>query len=317
MFKPNSWFSSRINDGNLEVLNRTQAVECEKRMLEIYEYTSAVARAAYPLYVDGLGIYEIMEALFEADGASVESIDYAIEENKEGISSYLSTLLANDRAEFARSLVFSLRKAGIPLAESDYLEGGSGDETLVYVKNRLADEAYDVLSQDFSDPRVFYASDFKEAARAVSAGRAEYCLLPLEEKGGARIPSISAMLFSEDLKINSVTPVFGFDGSADMKYALISRHFTVPEVTEDDDRYLEIRLPVSDTADFRELSVAAAYLGVSVYRLNTSTFQSEEGDEPYLSVVFSVGGRDFCPLLTYLTLFLPSYTAVGIYNNLE
>ena len=284
---------------------------------ELAELAEDAAAAACELRAEGCGLYEILGILSDGVAFSPSGVHgSAMADNVARLRSYVRSVEVKDRAVLAELLLMRLAERGIAITESDFLPEGRGDETFVYVKNRLADEAYDVFSQDFEDPHLRYEPTLKDAARAVSQGRAEYCLLPLEERGGARLPSVAALLFAEDLKICSVTPVFGFDGSADMKYALASRHFTVPEVSSDDDRYLEIRISAL-SSDLAELFSAAAHLDTTVYRVNTVTFDTEDGETQYYTAVFRRGGADFCALLTYLTLFCPSYTAVGIYNNLE
>ncbi len=311
------YLKNETTEYNMKTLSDAQMRLMEKRICELAELADDAALAARELYADGCGIYEILSIL--SDGVSFDPAEvhsHAMAENVLRLRSYSSSVESRDRAVFAELLVARLAECGITLTESDFLSEDSGDETFVYVKNRLADEAYDVFSQDFDDPHVRYEATLRDAARAVSKGGAEYCLLPLEERGGARLPSVAALLFAEDLKICSVTPVFGFDGSADMKYALVSRHFTVPEVSPDDDRYLEIRIS-ADSTDLAELFSVAEHLDTTVYRVNTVTFDTEDGEAQYYTAVFRKGGADFCTLLAYLTLFCPSYTAVGIYNNLE
>ena len=119
------------------------------------------------------------------------------------------------------------------------------------------------------------------------------------------------------MKIASVTPVFGFDGMADVKYALVSKRFKIPEVAVDDDRYLEIRLRSDGQLSLSHLFSAAEMLGASVYRINTVRFDSEEGGFTYYTIVFKDVECDFSVLLVFLTLFAGSYTAIGIYKNLE
>lgn len=311
------YMKNEATEYNMKTLSDAHSRLAEQRICELAELADDAAMAARDLADEGLGVYEILGIL--SDGVSFAPTDphsHAMVENLARLRSYATICESQDKAVLSELLVSSFAARGLTLAESDFLFGGSGDQTVVYVKNRLADEAYDVFSQDFSDPHVRYEPTLRDAARAVSQGRAEYCLLPLEERGGARLPSVAALLFSEDLKICSVTPVFGFDGSADMKYALASRHFTVPEVSPEDDRYLEIRIS-ADSSNLSELLSVAEHLGTTVYRINTVTFDTEDGDAQYYTAVFRRGGADFCELLTYLTLFCPSYTAVGIYNNLE
>ena len=311
------YLKNEATEYNMKTLSDTQARLMEQRICELAELAEDAAVAASELLAEGCGVYEILGIL--SDGVYLSPADvhsHAMAENISRLHSYAASVESKDKAVLAELLVMRLSEHGITLTESDFLPQGSGDETFVYVKNRLADEAYDVFSQDFADPHLRYETSLRDAARAVSQGRAEYCLLPLEEHGGARLPSVAALLFAEDLKICSVTPVFGFDGSADMKYALASRHFNVPDVSSDDDRYLEIRISAS-SSDLAELFSAASHLDTTVYRVNTVTFDTEDGEVQYYTAVFRRGGADFCTLLTYLTLFCPSYTAVGIYNNLE
>jgi hypothetical protein len=133
---------------------------------------------------------------------------------------------------------------GKQIEDFEILGSKFGRDRVTYVKNALADEAFDVFSEELDNPTVAYSLDFKEACAAVSGGKVDYCILPIEEGGDYRIPSISSMLFSYDLKIVSVTPVFGFTGDADVKYALVSSDFSKLKYEEEDEGYLEILIPM-------------------------------------------------------------------------
>ena len=125
------------------------------------------------------------------------------------------------------------------------------------------------------------------------------------------------MIYRSDLKITSVTPVFGFDGSLDMKYALVSKTLLPPDYSREDDRYLEIRLPTDSDTTLSELLAVADSYGIGVYRINTASYHTEAGERSSYSVVFKSEGGNFATLLVYLTLFVYDYTPVGIYKNLE
>ena len=318
MLNDDGFFSSHVTEENIAELNARQSLECERRICELYELACDAADATVKMYADGYGIYEILGIL--SDGLALDESyaeHSAAQMNRDKIASYLRAVSVRDKATFARLFFSELTDRGIVLLESDFLTQKPRPDSIAYVKNRLADEAYDVFSEQLSDPRVAYVTSFKDAARAVSSGEVGYCLLPLEERGGARLAGISELLFSEDLKINSVTPVFGFDGSADMKYALVSRSFTVPELLEDDDRYLEIRIDAERVGALSEIFSVADTLGASVYRVNTALFRIEGTDLTEYTVVFKRSGAAFSELLLYLTLFSGDYSAVGIYKNLE
>ena len=308
----------KVNIDNINALSIEQSISFEKRICEIAEIADEAVNMADELIKDGFGIYEVLGFISDAIGfTSSEGHDFVMPESSFKLKKYLSALSSYDKTVFADVFAKKLLCLGIKLSEFDFLPEAIGDGSVVYVKNRLADEAYDVFADALRDSTVSYVESLREAAAAVADGKKEYCILPLEEKGGARLASIAAILFSYDLKIASVTPVFGFDGSADVKYALVSRHFAIPSIAPDDDRYLEIRLPQDSSLSLTALFSAAEMLGSSVYRINTVRFDSEEGENTYYTVVFKDEGKDFSSLLVFLTLFAGSYTAVGIYKNLE
>lgn len=303
---------------NLDRLSREHSAVSEQRLLELYGIASPMARATLELFESGLGAYESLSILSEILTLGEYSLsEYNTDTHKHFISRSITALRNTDKAYLVELYLKSLHEVGRGLNERDFLPPHSMPETFTYVRNSLSDEAYDVFSQDFDDPKVRYSHNFRDAASAVSSGEVTYCLLPLEERGGVRLHTVSELIFRNDFKINSVIPVFGVDGNADMKYALVSKSFTVPKREEDDDTYLEIRLGVSIDSPLAELFSAVEHFGMSVYRVNTVTFDTEGERETYLSVVIKSTEGDFTPILTYMTLFLRDFVPVGIYKNLE
>jgi hypothetical protein len=226
-------------------------------------------------------------------------------------------LSAFDKIVFSELLSEELRKMDKRLTESDFLSEGKNSGVIAYVKNPLADEAYDVFSQEIENPRLKYCQSLAESVRCVSSSDTEFALLPLEERGGARLASVMELLFKEDMRIASVTPVFGFEGNADMKYALVSKYYSLPTVEAGDDRYLEIRMRADASIPLSELFIATDKLNINIYRINTISFETDEGQVPYYSIVFRDDRGDFSGLLLYLTIFAGAYTTVGLYKNLE
>ena len=318
MNKDGVFVANDITISNMEKLSEKQSIYSERRICEIAEIAAEAADYYAEMYRDGYGVYEILSII--SDGyvsAPLTQHGNALENNRPAIKEYLKRFCMQDKVIFAELFLNKLAEAGIVLGEKNFLHEEDGNNTVTYVKNALADEAYDVFSQDLSEPRVKYSATLGDAVKLVSSGEAEYALLPLEERGGARLAAVAELLFKEDLKINSVTPVFGFEGLADMKYALVSKHFTVPKILPEDDRYLEIRIKADVGVSVSELFAAAESLDSYLYRINTLTFDTEDGSVQYYSVVFRDDGKDFSPLLVYLTLFSSAYTPIGIYKNLE
>ena len=303
---------------NMKKLSKEQSILEQLRVYEIYDVALAMSDATVALYDDGLDACEILSFLSESlDLGEYPLADETSDCYKHLVEKTHFNLKKGDRTALTELYLELCAKHAHPVKEEDFLHGTPGAQTFTYVRNSFSDEAYDVFSQDFDDPTVRYSKSFKEAAASVSSGEVTYCLLPLEERGGVRLHTVSELIFRNDFKINSVIPVFGVDGNADMKYALVSKNFTVPKREEDDDTYLEIRLGVSTDSPLSELLGAVDYFGMSVYRVNTLTFDTEGERETYLSVVIKGGEGDFTPILTYMTLFLRDFVPVGIYKNLE
>jgi hypothetical protein len=299
---------------NLSVLTDSGARLTERRACEISELADTAVRFSLELFSSGMGIYEILSLLSEGligIGRGESPSELALSD------AYGSFVSAFDRAELATLLVDRLRLAGVSVGASDMLPEVSGDERIIYVKNALADEAYDVLTENFRDPRVSYAKSFKDAVDSVVSGDATYCLLPLEERGGTRLSLVSELIFRHDLRICCITPVFGYEGNADMKYALMALGYSVPELAPDDDGYLEIRIRAEEDGTLAELLSVASYLGISVYRINTLTFDTDGVTDGFHEIVFRSDKGDFTQLLVYLTLFSPAFIPIGMYKNLE
>ena len=309
---------NRINVSNIEQLGQRLSRTEEMRIIEIYELATDITKASLELYAAGMSICEILSVMSESlSDLDIQIHKSALPLNVSRLESYARHLSAFDKLLLSDLYLEQLGNNSIKLSVSDFLPENASPETFVYVKNPLADEAYDVFSETFNEPRVTYAGTLREAVRLVSDGEVAYCLLPLEEAGGERLHTASELIFKNDLKINAVTPVFGFDGTVDMKYSLISRRFAIPEVMTDDDLYIEIRLPQECATKLRDVLDAVDYFGASVYRVSSMTFELAGKREAHYSLVFKSESGDFTSLLFYLTLFVEDYTPVGIYKNLE
>ena len=303
---------------NLIAIAREQSMLEEARICELHELSADIIERAYSIFGTEIEIFDVLSLFSELElDFDIENQTDVLENNIERLSEYRRQLSLFDKAVLCELILEILKQKGRNITESDFLKQKHRDETFVYVKNPFADEAYDVFSESFTNPRVEYAKDFRQALQRISDGDVSYCLLPLEDKGGSRIHSVAQLIFDGDFKINSVIPVFGFDGLADMKYALVSKYFTVPHKNKEDDRYLEIRIPKDTDTPLSEILLAAQLYNHGIYRIGTVEFDTEEGARRFYSIVFRDDGRDFTNLLTFLTLFTSSYSPIGVYKNLE
>lgn len=319
MISDNVYEIDPVIRNNLKIISERQSVLSEQMICELYEIASDAADYISEMLSSGYGIYEALGFLaMPRHGIDTELCREALPENRERISAVLLSVDSSYGAVLSELIFEELSRRGKTLTERDFLYTDKGNGVISYVRNPLADEAYDVLSERLDSPKVRYFKTMKESVASVVSGESEYCLLPLEERGGVRLFAVSGLILAEDLKIAAVTPVFGYDGGADMKYALISKHFDISEFSDDDDRYFEIRFSGADSGmSIADMLTGSRIFGITVYRINTLSFPSEIDPADKFSVVFKSEGKSFAALLVYLTLFCDTYVPVGIYKNLE
>ena len=316
MLEEKETFLTGINSYNISSISQKQSELQEMRVIELYELADSFFAPISELINDGMSISETFTYIAEYFALPFSTVHKnALDANLHRLTHYASVLSSIDKAIFSDLLTERIKNGGVTVDEKDFLVGNDSPQTFIYLKNPLSDEAYDVFSENFSDPRVRYASKLKEIATAVYDGDVTYGLLPLEEGGGERLHSASELIYRYDLKINLVTPVFGLDGASDMKYALVSRRYYVPDIEPGDDAYLEIR--VDSDISLSELLCASDYFGATVYRIKSESFDLDMDKESCYSLVLKKEGGDFGKLLAYFTMFIKSCVFVGIYKNLE
>ncbi len=307
-----------VNRHNLSLLSKEESIISERRICELSELADLFVRFSAELLSEGFGILEILSFISEEFKLSENNIhEAAMQENRHRLEMCEALTSLSDRAVFAELLTDRMNSFGIKVTEGSFLPDGNSAERFTYVKNPYSDEAYDVFSQDFSDPRLKYSATFKDAVRDVLEGESSYALLPLEEAGGTRLPTVAELIYRNDLKINAVTPVFGPDGSSELKFALLSEGLTPPPLRADDDRYLEIRISAHSPSVLTGAVLAAEMYGAQIYRINTAFFTSDGRQDKFYTVVFHADGYDFTKLFVYLTLFTDDFTPVGMYKNFE
>ena len=296
---------------NLKKIAKEQSELLELRQMELSDLADEALLGLKDVLNSDIGIYEVLCEISENVNLGSPDEDAS---DKTWFSGIVKRC-AEDKAYFSEYLAKRISTLGVK--EQDFFDLSEHRPTVTYVKNPYADEAYDVFSVELDDARVKYSRDFAECTKLLYNKEVSYCLFPLEEKGGTRLPTIGEIIYRNDLKINSITPVFGPDNSLDLKYALVSNHLTVPDKTEEDDRYLEIRIPKSESVYLSDLLFAAELFGHTVYRVDTQSFQEEESTEMFFNVVVRDNNELFLALLVYITLFVDEYNLIGMYKNLE
>ena len=306
-----------VTSSNLSELSGELSAVMEQRLLEISDVAESAVGVAASLVQLGFDAVDALNCLFRGALEDIMPQIKLPEDIREHITSKLYLLGNTDKAAFCEELIRRLAARGVRLTESHILPPSVGEDSFTYVRNALSDEAFEVFTENRQNATVVYSESFRECVRKVLSGECTYCLLPLEESGGVRIPGVIQLIYGNELKINSVTPVFGFDGNAGVKFAMVSRGFSSEGAKKGDDRYLEIKLSHDGESSLINSLSAAYSLGLSLYRVNTLVFDGEGEQQPVFSVIFRDGGKGFLAFLVYLMLFADDFTAIGLFKNLE
>ena len=309
--------SLKITEENLAQFSRTASKLAESRSCELYELSESICDLIESNAQSGVGAWELLSVIREDLLITEAPVhDDALKENVHRIKSALSAIEISDRAILADILTDMLKARGVSFSENGYLVTDEPPELMTYVKNVFSDEAFDVFSEEFTDPRLRYAPTIKDAVRALVNDEVGYALLPLEEKG-IRLPTVEELLLRFDLRIVSITPVFGNAADADLTYALVAKNLVLRPYSSTDDRYFEIRVPKASTRDLYGLLFASELFGNTIYRIGTSSLTSGDEKNEFYTVVLKSEGSSFLKMLTYLTLFLDDFVPVGLYKNVE
>lgn len=304
---------------NINGLVAKQYELTELRICELYELAGEMLSYASVMRNNELRLCEALSLIGEELNScelSPPRPKNSLPENESRLAYAAHTADVLDKAVLAELFCERSDDYGVKVSESEILESTPRDNSFVYVKNAYSDEAYEVLTENAVGARVKYVNSTREAAVAIFEGNATYCILPLEEHS-VRIASVSELMAAYDLKINRVTSVFGFDGTADMKYAMLSHSYAVPSREAGDDRYLEIRHSVKSPSALSDIIFAASAYGHKIYRVNTVSALEDGEQRLYYSLVLRDDERDFSAMLVYLSLFSPDTAIVGMYKNLE
>ena len=301
---------------NILLLKKEMSEITEASVIELRELALTVCDELSG-FADGLGVYEMLELIREGVSLSAGEIHPdALECNKSILYSTLSLIKEENKAVFTAVLLEALKSRGFKVDEQAFLPPSRPKELITYVKNLFSDEAFDVFSVGFQDARVKYSQTIKDAVRSLYDSEVGYAILPIEE-GGSRIHTIDEIIYKNDFKIISITPVFGQGADTDLKYALISRALVTEDYEEGDDRYIEVRISKCKTMSLTGILLAANLFSLDIYRLGTVSFGEDDKKQDFYSLILKSEGRDFVGMLTYLTLFTDDFSVVGMYKNLE
>ena len=291
-----------IIDENLRENNSSICAALEKRAAHIEEKA------------ENLTFYygeNIQVAYSEAFSLKDQNIS-CIAENKKYVSAVYNGLCQFDRLNYVDS--YSSDVLGdIFAADSENI---FDSDTVVYLKNPLADVAYNIFSKLLGDPRAVYEETFSDVCEEVYYSRAPYCILPLENSEDGRLASFGNMIRKYELKIVLTCSVESANGKT-TRFALLKRELARIQCKAGmaDGEYLEIGLNLGDEQKLCEVLQAAGYFGYSLNKIDSLPIYYSE-KEYYFDVILK-GKGELNKLLSWLELEIPRYEVIGIYTHIK
>lgn len=238
--------------------------------------------------------------------------DNCIGENQKYVSSVINSVNIFDRLNWVDSF---FQKDGMTITEGN-TEEDFDSNTVVYLKNPLADIAYNNFSKLLQDPRVLYKETFSDVCEEVYYSRVPYCILPIDNSEEGRMTSFGNMIRKYGLKIILTCNVESANGKI-TRFALLKRELEKIECKKaySEGEYLEVGFYFGEGQKLQEVLTAAMFFGFSLNKVDSLPIYYSE-KEYYFNVVFQGNGQ-IEKFLYWLELEIPRYEIIGIYTQVK
>lgn len=163
--------------------------------------------------------------------------------------------------------------------------------------------------------RPAYCSSLSELLEEVSAGNADFALLPIEDAKGVRFLHFYEEFDRLELHITHVCDVCAENGTT-VRFALLSRQY-LPTKEAAGEQLLEYRLSGQDSGALTKLLMAAENAGLRLYRTDALPDPSFEDGYTYHVILSTDSAERAAWLHAYLTAALPRAVQVGAYIKLK
>lgn len=289
-------------DENLKNIDVSVSNCIEKRAAHILERAKLISSADSDEY------RKRYEALFSGQKDNFDVLD----ENMKYVSSVRKTIDMYDKIKCV-DIFFPRQKTTVFSEENDI---AFNTNTVVYLKNPLADIAFNKFSKCLNDARVLYQESFTDVCEEVYYSRQPYCVLPIENSDDGRLSGFRNMIRKYELKIVLTCNVESANGKV-TKFALLKRELAKIDCPEaiNEGEYLEIGFNFGEEAKLVKVLEAANYFGYKLNKVDSLPIYYSE-KEYYFDAVFS-GNGDIKRFMFWLELEVPRYEIIGIYTHIK
>ncbi len=204
-------------------------------------------------------------------------------------------------------------------ADSDDFAPAGAHGKISYIRNRYNDEAYSKFSSVIPHAKPVYRADFEECCDAISAGEAEFTVLPLEDSVDGTMFGFYSLLDRYGLKIVNVCNIEREDSSKVIRYALAGRYFKSDHSErekKDAKRIFEFTMTHSPSTRLIELFSAATLCNAVEHRATSLPLPFGDNMARFYHSFVITKKTHFLPFLLFLSLEYPQYSPIGIYREI-
>lgn len=250
--------------------------------------------------------------LYETEFALKDSHIPCLNENKKYLSAIRECINGFDKLNCIDAL-YPQNEKNIDESENDTV---FDSDTVSYLKNSLADIAFNNFSKHLKDPRVAYGETFSDVCEDVYYSRTPYCILPIENSDDGRMTGFCNMIRKYGLKIVLTCNVESANGKT-TRFALLKRDIAKIECKSgvSEGEYLEIGFNFGEKIRLQEVLQAASFFGFFLHKVDSFPIYYSE-KEYYFDVIFK-GNGDLNKFLFWLELEIPRFEVNGIYTQIK
>ena len=250
--------------------------------------------------------------LYEKEFEFKDSHTPCLNENKKYLSAVQGCLNAFDKLNCI-DMLYPQKENDVEKAENDTV---FYTDTVSYLKNSLADIAFNNFSKLLKDPRVAYGESFSDVCEDVYYSRTPWCILPIENSDDGRMTSFCNMIRKYGLKIVLTCNVESANGKT-TGFALLKRDIAKIECKSgiSEGEYIEIGFNFGEKIRLQEVLQAATFFGFMLHKVDSFPIYYSE-KEYYFDVIFK-GNGDLKKFLFWLELEIPRFEIIGIYTQIK
>ncbi len=206
------------------------------------------------------------------------------------------------------------RKLGDFLSEDKSTSNG-GD--VAYLKNTLSDKAYKLFSKYLLSAQSAYMSDFNSVCEAVYDGKADYCILPIENSTDGRLGGFYSLISKYELFVCLCADIVSNDGNMRTRFALCKKNASLVQYHKKNGLYYtELIVTPSEENSMSDILFYADFFGV--HTVKTDCVPTPYSDGEYnMYVTFSADEKKLVKLFLFFATEQIRYSTVGIYTLIK